>query len=304
MYVDIAGIPQWVQIEEGAPHSPIILLVHGGPGASTTFASEAWRSWRNHFTLVHWDQRGAGRTLAKNGEALSKPMSFEQIVMDGIEVAEYLCKHLLVEKILLLGHSWGSAVAVNMVMRRPELFAAFVGTGMLVNFAENEKYNYRSLLSKAMSTGNEEARLALAEIGPPPYTDMAHLSVLREWSDKLIEGKGDALYPSVMPPADFSPEDRENIGKGFMFSAQQLFGDLCRVDLSSLGFEFKVPMFCLMGTHDQQTSFELAERYFEQIEAPYKEVVGFEGCHHFVHMNCPEAFLDKLIHNVVPRLIY
>lgn len=303
MYIEIAGIPQWIQIEEQSANNPILFLIHGGPGASTTFASAAWSSWRHHFTIVHWDQRGTGRTLAKNGPERSKPMSFDQIVMDGIEVAEYLRVHLHNRKILLLGHSWGSAIAVAMVLRRPDLFAALLATGMLVNFEANEAENYRSALFKARASGNHEALAALTEIGPPPYEDIQNISVLREWSDKLTEGKGDTPYPSVVPPSNFTPEDRKNMGDGFIFSTQQLFSDLRRIDVPSLGLEFTLPVFCLMGTDDQQTPLILAQRYFEKIKAPYKEVILFEGCHHFVHMNRPQAFLDALIHRVLPKLL-
>lgn len=137
MYVEIGGIKQWLEIE-GDSESPVLLLVHGGPGASTRFASGAWAPWREHFTLVHWDQRGAGRTFLKNGAENCQPMAFDRIVEDGLEVTEFLCGHLMKERIFVLGHSWGSAIAVHMVKRQPDRFAAFVGTGMLVNFQENE----------------------------------------------------------------------------------------------------------------------------------------------------------------------
>lgn len=302
MFVEIGGIPQWLQIEEESAGNPVLLLVHGGPGAPTRFASEAWRGWRRHFTLVHWDQRGAGRTFAENGPASSEPMRFEQIVRDGIEVAAFLRTHLQDRPIILLGHSWGSAIGVTMVRRRPDLFAAFVGTGMLVNFEDNERENYRRALLKATQSNNRAAIVALSEAGPPPYEDIDCIRVLRDWSDTLSDGDGDAPQPSVTPPADRAPEDRQALVKGLIFSAQTLYPELCRIDLPSLGLEFTLPMFCLMGTHDQQTPFTLAERYFETISAPYKAVIPFAGCHHFVHMNCPQAFLDALLNQVMPQL--
>lgn len=294
MYIEIEGIPQWIQIESDDPKNPVILLVHGGPGASTGFASAAWQSWRRHFTLVHWDQRGAGRTFAKNGAEGSQPMSFEQIVRDGLAVTEFLRGHLKHERIYLLGHSWGSAIGVHMVKRRPDLFAAFIGTGQLVNFEQNEQINYQRELKQARQSQNEEAIAALTEIGPPPHNDPNSVRILREWSDKLTTATGDAPQPQFRS-AGFSKEDRDALIGGFMFSVGALFPELCRVDLPSLGTNFEIPMFCLMGTHDQQTPIELAERYFKTINAPHKEFVRFEGCHHFVHMNRPEEFLEALV---------
>lgn len=58
-------------------------------------------------------------------------VNLKQIVSNGIEVAQYLCRMYHKKKIIVLGHSWGSIVAVNMVKRRPDLFAAYVGTGQV-----------------------------------------------------------------------------------------------------------------------------------------------------------------------------
>lgn len=223
--------------------------------------------------------------------------------MDGIEVADFLCDHLQTKQIILLGHSWGSAVAVHMLKHRPDLFAAFVGTGMLVNFADNEIENYRLAVQKAEQAGNSEALSTLKQIGSPPYEDSAKLGALRAWSDKLSDGEGDATFPSVTPAGDFSAEDSQALKHGFMFSVQQLYGDLCAIDLPALGPDFEVPMFCLMGTHDQQTPFSLAERYFNTINAPQKAVIPFAGCHHFVHMNRPEQFLEAMVKSVLPCVL-
>lgn len=299
MYIDIEGISQWIQIETDNPQNPILLIVHGGPGASTRFAAAAWQSWRQYFTLVHWDQRGTGRTFTKNGLETSAPMTFEQIVLDGIAVTDFLRNHLDHQRIFLLGHSWGAAISVHMVKRRPELFSACVTTGLLVNFQQNEKINYDRELTQARESHNQAAIDELTTIGPPPYTDINHLKILRDWADKLTQGTGDSPQPRVKPPADFSADDREAMFQGFLFSATSLFRDLNAVDLPSLEVDFEIPMYCIMGTHDQQTSIELAEKYFAKINAPQKKFVLFEGCHHFVHMNRPDDFLEVLVEILV-----
>jgi pimeloyl-ACP methyl ester carboxylesterase len=74
------------------------------------------------------------------------------------------------------------------------------------------------------------------------------------------------------------------------------------IDLPSLGTAFDVPIFFFQGSHDQQTPIELAEQYLDSIVAPHKELVRFEGCHHFVVMNRPDAFLRELLARVRPLL--
>lgn len=301
MFVEVGGIEQWLEIE-GDGKRPILLLLHGGPGASTRLASGAWKAWQEHFTLVHWDQRGAGRTYLKNGPENCQPMSFDQIVDDGLEVAQFLCQSLATERIFVLGHSWGSAVAVHMVKRRPDLFLAFVGTGMLVNFKENENVNYAKLTRLAEAQGDTEGLATLARIGPPPYADIQDLGAVRQLGDRLLDAPGDSPFPRPpLPPVNMTAEDRETGLQSFFFSCNELIDDLWRVDLSSLGTHFDVPVLILMGTHDQQTPIELAEAYLTGIDAPQKAFVRFEDCHHFVHFNKPDEFLEQLVALLLPE---
>ncbi len=303
MYTPIGGIEQWIQIDGDNPDNPVILFLHGGPGASTRMAAAAWKSWERYFTVVHWDQRGAGKTFERNGPEGCGQLTLERMIADGIEVAEFLRAHLRKDKIILLGHSWGSALGVHMVKRRPKLFAAFVGTGQLVNWPRNEAFNYARQLQWARAAGNDAALAALNEIGPPPHRDPNKLRVLREWADVLVPGKGDVVNPRPpIPSGDFSAADRDALMKGFIFTVSQLYEELCAIDLPALGLDFEIPMFCIMGEYDQQTPMELAKDYFASITAPRKQFVQLYDCHHFVVMNRPDDFLRPLRECLEPLL--
>lgn len=303
MYVPIGGLDQWIQFGKNEPDHPVLLYLHGGPGGTSVPAAAAWKPWEEHFTVVHWDQRGASRTFAKNGEAGCGRLTVDRMVKDGIDVAEFLIGNLRKRRVLLVGHSWGSALAVHMLKRRAELFSAFVGTGQLVNMRRNEEYNYRRQFQQAERLGNQEALQVLRGIGPPPFSDWSSLKTLREWADRLAEGDGDSVQPRPSPMAvDFTADEVPMMMKGAEFSRKELYDELKAIDLPSLGLTFEVPMFFFEGTCDQQTPMELAEEYFASIAAPHKEFVRFEGCHHFVVMNRPDAFLRELVTRVRPLL--
>ena len=303
MYISIGGIEQWIEIGGEGSDNPILLYLHGGPGGSSLPVVAALRPWEQYFTLVHWDQRGAGRTLARNGEAGCGQLTIERMIADAIEVAEFLVDHLGRDKIVLLGHSWGSVLAVNMIRRRPELFAAYVGTGQVVNMRRNEEFNYSRQLAEARRVANLDALAALEAIGAPPYFEREKIRILREWADVLASGAGDDPRPRPpVRPTNFTPEDGQALMAGFVFSGNQLFDALCEVDIMELGLDFPIPMFCFMGTDDQQTPIEPAEAWFAHITAPCKAFVRFEGCHHFVVMNKPDIFLDRLLDHVIPAL--
>jgi pimeloyl-ACP methyl ester carboxylesterase len=67
-YVEIGGIKQWITIRGEDRRNPVLLFLHGGPGDATNpWSYGVMRLWSKAFTLVQWDQRGAGRTLGVSG---------------------------------------------------------------------------------------------------------------------------------------------------------------------------------------------------------------------------------------------
>jgi pimeloyl-ACP methyl ester carboxylesterase len=302
MYVSIGGIEQWIQWR-GAPDAPILLYLHGGPGGTSVPVAEAWRPWEAHFTVVHWDQRGAGRTFAKNEEAGCGRLTLHRMLEDAIEVAEFVTATLRRPQVLIVGHSWGAILGVHLIRRRPELVSAYVGTGQLVNKRRNEELNYRREMAQAQRSGNAEALSALRAIGPPPFADREALKILRQWADVLAEGDADPVQPRPTPIApDYSRDEVPALMRGAEFSRRELYHELETVDLPSLGLAFDMPFFLFHGTCDQATPIELAEEYFASIEAPHKEFVRFEGCHHFMVINRPQDFLRELVTRVIPHL--
>src|SRR5438094_5986608 len=133
-FVSIGGIEQWIDIRGGDSGKPVLLVVHGGPGEAQWPVADKYLAWEKTFVIVHWDQRGAGHTCGRYGDK-TPDMNLDRIVRDGIEVAQYLCRTQYKKKVIVLGHSWGSIVAVNMVRQRPDLFAAYVGTGPVASWA-------------------------------------------------------------------------------------------------------------------------------------------------------------------------
>src|SRR5690606_25341065 len=121
-FVDIGGIPQWVAIDGADCGNPVVLVMHGGPGnPSSPYADALYGDWRGDFTLVHWDQRGAGRTFGRTPLTEDTPLALDQLVQDGLEVADYATRRLGQQQVILFGGSWGSALAVHMAQARPAL---------------------------------------------------------------------------------------------------------------------------------------------------------------------------------------
>lgn len=209
-FVTIGGIEQWVTIRGQDRANPVLLLLHGGPGDVTscwTFAMFA--PWEEKFTVVQWDQRGAGRTFKKNGEAVQSmgaqtpSLTVDRMAQDGIEVAEYVRKRLGKEKIILVAHSFGTLLGMQMVRMRPELFYAYVGTGQIADETKNYAAAYDALLKKARALGNQRAIDELTKAGPPPYSSGEGYGVQRKWSN-AFEG-ADQFLPGTLGLALVAP---------------------------------------------------------------------------------------------------
>ena len=60
-FVTIGGVPQWIRIRGQHLSNPALLILHGGPGDAQSELTKLYSPLEVEFTVVQWDQRGAGR---------------------------------------------------------------------------------------------------------------------------------------------------------------------------------------------------------------------------------------------------
>src|SRR5215469_17036749 len=127
--VRIGGIDQWIEVRGQDVNNPILLWIHGGPGISfIPIARDFQGPWEKYFTVVQWDQRGAGTTYTSNDKYLQRrTMNIAQMEQDTLDVVNYLRNRFKREKIFVLGHSWGSVLGLWLAHEHPDLIYAYVG---------------------------------------------------------------------------------------------------------------------------------------------------------------------------------
>src|SRR5215469_5445597 len=59
-YVRLGGVSEWIQIRGESRSNPVLLVFAGGPGDSMIPFTSIYRPWEKYFTVVQWDQPGAG----------------------------------------------------------------------------------------------------------------------------------------------------------------------------------------------------------------------------------------------------
>jgi len=301
-YASIGGIEQWVTIRGEDRNNPVLLFLHGGPGEATNlWAMPYFFPWEQRFTVVQWDQRGAGRTFGKSGPSVEPTLTLERMTQDGIELTEYLCKHLGKRKVILVAHSFGTLLGLRMVQQRPDLFLAYVGTGEVADETQNYVVAYKALLTKAQATGNDQALSELKSVGPPPYDSFKGYSVQRRWSNRF-EGANKFLPGTIglaLQAPGYSVRDLDDLLAGELFSGNILFPKTRSMTMKDLGLKFAVPIFFFEGTEDFTTPTDLARQYLQAIQAPQKEFVPIPGGHFAVFMNSDE-FLKQLVAHIAP----
>jgi pimeloyl-ACP methyl ester carboxylesterase len=301
-YVSIGGIEQWVTIRGEDRGNPVLLFLHGGPGDVTNPWSFAmFAPWETHFTVVQWDQRGAGRTLSKSGPTIGTTMTLDRMTQDGIELTDYLCKHLGKRKVILVAHSFGTILGLRMIRQRPALFFAYVGTGQVADETQNYTAAYEALSKKARDSGNQRALDELKSIGPPPYANGQGYGVQRKWANRF-EGADRFLYGTLglaLVAPGHSVQDLNDAIDGQMLSGDRLVPQTQSATMKDLGLKFAIPMFFFEGTEDFTTPTELARKYLDAIQAPRKDFVPISGGHFAVFMNS-DQFLRELVAYILP----
>ncbi|MEO8748840.1 MAG: alpha/beta fold hydrolase, partial [Allobranchiibius sp.] len=184
--VELGGIPQVVTIRGADRSNPVLLFVHVGPG--TPLAPTAWmwqRPIEDFFTIVHYDQRAAGRSHAlTDPDTVRAAMRIKDYVHDAVHLTEWLCRKLGVDQVLLASHSWGTVIATKAVLARPDLFTAYLGVGQVVNFRAAEQSSFDWVLQEAHRHRDEHAIQELQSLMPYPGEgplDAQKLITQRRW---------------------------------------------------------------------------------------------------------------------------
>jgi proline iminopeptidase len=304
-FVTLGGIEQWITIRGANRENPVLLILHGGPGDAQSALRSAYAPYEKDFTVVQWDQRGAGKTYAKNPNS---PPELERLESDGIELAQYLCSYLGKKKILLLGHSWGSYLGVGIVQRRPELFAAYIGTGQVASWHENLQAQFDFLLAKARAANDRKRVEQLEAIGTPdPKSAEQYFSW---WSMRNpYMSPDDAKWFQELRriaqsnPQEFTDEYMKTVGDGMIYSGHYTLKYMLTTELITTAKELKVPFFVIQGKEDMVAPTSVAVKYFNVVKAPRKRLILIEHAGHFALVTHPEEFLAALDKYVRPLAI-
>jgi pimeloyl-ACP methyl ester carboxylesterase len=309
-FVQIGGIPQWISVRSRHRGNPILLVLHGGPAFTLSPVSYYYmRDWEEYFTVVQWDQRGAGKTYAATDPAkVRATLTIPRMVSDTEELIGYLTHTYGKKRVLLLGHSFGTLLGVKVALDRPDLLYAYVGIGQFVDFQRSERLGYEETLADAVAAGNAQAVKDLHEVAPfpdpiHPERDLQNLGKERQWLAAYggyykVGGVGHTSAIASMSP-DYTPAELKMRDQAQGFSDEILWGEIGHVDFTH-DTRFRVPIVLLQGRADRGTNSRVVADWFAHIRAPSKQLVWFEDSAHMVQEEEPGKLLVTLVDRVLP----
>jgi pimeloyl-ACP methyl ester carboxylesterase len=303
--VNLGGITQWIRVRGQDASNPVLLLMQQGPGLP--IINEAQRlehllSLEKAFTVVYWDQRGTGLSAPLRGKSNRFEISVERMVDDAVTLLELL-RDRFGGKTFVAGFSFGATFAAYAAVRRPELVAALVATGMDIDVPAAENNAYTFALDAARRRGKRRAIRQLEAIGPPPHTSFKQFSTRARWVANFGGVTTNANFNSLLRAQlislirspDYSAAGVIRALRGVIASQAALLPQLAATDLVRTMPRLDVPIVLAQGRLDQVAPGEATQRFHDSLKAPAKQLVWFESSAHTPHLDEPAKFRDLLM---------
>lgn len=298
-WVTIGGMPQAIHVLSRSPASPLLLFLHGGPGVPHMPFTYVNAALAESFVVVHWDQRGAGKTFCASPQNI--PRSVEDLVRDASEMVDWLCQEFRQEKITVIGHSCGSAIGALLASRHPARINAFVGLGQVTDLPSAEFIRYRMAVRAVEERGDRANLHQLRELGPPPYACASASDALEIVAATVLD---DCLDPFAhrhfarFAAASGLCTHRELVtyAVGTRASQRALWSELVhQLDLTSRARRFEIPVAFIIGSQDSFAPDVLAEEYLGKIRTFHSKIIcRLDGVGHWPHLQAPALYRAAL----------
>lgn len=311
IFVDINGSKQGMFLQGEMIHNPVLLYLHGGPGApDIAFSNKYPTGLDKLFTVCWWDQRGSG--LSYNRSITSEEMTLEQMIEDSIAVTNYLRDRFGKEKIYIMGHSWGTLLGVLTVLQRPDLFHSYIGIGQVAQQERSERLAYSYMREEFTKLNNKKMLRKLDKflIDQGEEISIKYLAQVRsEGMNKLGIGvmhKMTSMFnfvAIVLKYKGYTLREKLQYAKGSMFSLKNLCSCMMQPDLIKNVPRLEIPVYFFQGKYDYQTSYVVTKEFATALEAPLKGFYTFEDSAHSPCFEEPEKMCQILRTDILQKQV-
>lgn len=275
IYFDIEGaglIPDGSRMRE----KPVAFIIHGGPGADHTSYKPTLSCLSDRLQLVYFDHRGQGRSLRGPKETYT--------LENNVEDMEALRQHLGLDKIVVLGTSYGGMVALSYAVRYPEMVES------LIVIASAADSGFIAAGKENLAVRGTKEQQAIAR--PLWEGKFESEEQLREYFRLMMP-----LYSLTYNPVSSSPEswkrtilsvDAINVAFGGFLRSYNVREELQKIT---------APTLVIGGRHDWICPPEFSEEIVKRI--PDAKLMIFENSGHLIRVDEPEGLLDAIADFIV-----
>jgi len=295
--VQIGGMTQWLLIRGQDRSAPVLLWLHGGPGAAQMpLAHATTRALERDFVVVHWDQRGAGKSNPRDFDPAT--MTLERFLLDAHEVTRHLQARLDAERIIVLGHSWGTMLGARLVARWPDDYAGYIGVGQQVSTARGVAVTLDRLTPLIRAGGRPGHLRWLERATPESLLDHSAYVAMMQMLDAYGGGMNVSTWRLgvlLIGAPEYSLRDLQRWLHGANRGSGPMWPDYRARDLMAEVPVMPVPMLLISGAADLNTPVELAAEWFDAVEAPQRKrhlVLKHSG--HAPFLTEPERFAEAV----------
>ncbi len=298
--VVLNGYRQDIRILGDCPKNPLILVLHGGPGFPNRHEIlRCLEPLTPYATLVCYDQRGSGKAYQYN-ERQCQPLSLALLVDDAAAIAAWALKRFGQDRLILMGHSFGSLLGVLLIQKYPDMITKFIATGMLADVAENEAACYAFVCAEARRRQDYAALRHLASIPSPRggrYRTLNEMGVIgdliRKYGGEQKNGHAGLVQTTLLPllrTSEYTWGDIRRYARGIRYSTEQLWSETCAISLSRTANRLPIPVLMITGSHDRNTPAEVSRRYYARLEASKKQWIELPDVAHVPYLENPPQF--------------
>lgn len=280
--VEINGFKMGMIIKSKNISNPVLLFVHGGPGMPEYFLTEDYfTGLEDYFTVVYWDQRGAGLSYSSNID--KSTITVDQYIDDTIQVTNYLRERFGQEKIYLMAHSWGTYFGIQAVKKAPQLYNSYIAVGQITNQDESEKRAYQYMLDYYKKSDDKKALKTLKE---NPYSSDGYEAIRDNFMHRSgigtthnMKSVTTGIFFASLKNREYTLAEKINLWRGKLLlnrSNQLKIKDDLRDKVTSLD----VPTYFFSGIYDYTVNYKMSEEYLMQLEVPVKGFYLFKNSAH------------------------
>ena len=309
-YVDLNGQEQFIRVLGRDADNPVMILLHGGPGGPDGMMDYSYMDFLlDDYTYITWDQRGCGRTYYRNKsiDAAGETATAEQLLEDIDALTNYACDRFGKEKLTVLGHSWGTVLAVRYSLLHPEKIEKTICIGQVANFVQAEEEGYKHARNEALKAGDDVTALDAAFEAfqaDPGFTITELRSLAAPYNNPDVPQRAfihGAFSPYLgiddMRWMFIDNASPEKMYERYPALLEYFFRGEVANDIRVYGTDFEVPVYFISGEQDYTCATSYARKYYEDITASDKAFYEIKGCGH-----TPQADKPGEVANIIAEL--